>query len=713
MTGEFGTPGDFPRTKDIVNGAFGLVKEYGKLVSELPWDDYDYHMAFPGFRQQIKRHGESLVEFMDKCCQLLPEKRRTDFKTGAGTLTEQQRSAVLEAVDSLLENVDGLLDNLKGKRLNATDQLSLTFGSELQHSSFAVDGGGCVLRPQLTFEHPVDNSPTPFCPFYYDEKGERHVGQPGIHPFAELIKNMSMPEEQLIRRVETPYLPLAQCPLRFVDATVDLEEVVALLLKEKEIAVDLEHHSFYSYQGFTCLMQISTRSEDILIDCLKLRSSMHLLAPVFLNPNILKVLHGAREDIRWLQKDFGLYLVNFFDTGIALQTLHMPHGLAFAVDHFCQVKLDKKYQTADWRIRPIPAEMATYARQDTHFLLYVYDRLKTLLLNSEGRASIGNLLVHVLNESRRLSLEIYEKPQLDPDASYKIALGRSLGGLSSMQMQVAREIFNWRDAIAREVDDSPPAVLHLSAVLAIATKLPTSANDVLKCCTPVSMVVRTNVTRLVQIVKDSVGDDAIAKNSESDVKVEPSSRETGPMPRIVGVHCPMTGTLPSIERRPAPVFLKEEAAALRSTEPSAWFNAMRSVAAVLRNKRLPTVALPGQEVVETLMRAKTAEKQQLDALETREKYDTTRTLSDGKKYGVSRHGEDEEEIAVREEEDTAAENEDGGEKDGKAEASGEDGSKRAGMKLEEKAVALRQVYGTGGANRKRARMEKNKRYSGS
>jgi exosome complex exonuclease RRP6 len=62
-------------------------------------------------------------------------------------------------------------------------------------------------------------------------------------------------------------------------------------------------------------MQISTRTEDILIDTLALRKEMFHLNELFTNPKILKVMHGSENDILWLQRDFGLYIVNLFDTG--------------------------------------------------------------------------------------------------------------------------------------------------------------------------------------------------------------------------------------------------------------------------------------------------------------------------------------------------------------------------------------------------------------
>ena len=88
-----------------------------------------------------------------------------------------------------------------------------------------------------------------------------------------------------------------------------------------EIAVDLEYHSYRTFGGFVCLMQISTREEDFVVDTLALRDEMEELNEVFTDPNVVKVFHGAESDIVWLQQDFNLYIVNLFDTYHASKVL--------------------------------------------------------------------------------------------------------------------------------------------------------------------------------------------------------------------------------------------------------------------------------------------------------------------------------------------------------------------------------------------------------
>ena len=65
-----------------------------------------------------------------------------------------------------------------------------------------------------------------------------------------------------------------------------------------------------------------------------------------------QVMHGADWDVTWLQRDFGIYIVNLFDTGQASRVLGLPkYSLAFLLDYCCKVQADKQYQLADWRIR--------------------------------------------------------------------------------------------------------------------------------------------------------------------------------------------------------------------------------------------------------------------------------------------------------------------------------------------------------------------------
>lgn len=62
------------------------------------------------------------------------------------------------------------------------------------------------------------------------------------------------------------------------------------LRQASEIAVDLEHHDYRSYYGFVCLMQISTRTQDWIVDTLELREELIALNEVFTDPQIVKVL---------------------------------------------------------------------------------------------------------------------------------------------------------------------------------------------------------------------------------------------------------------------------------------------------------------------------------------------------------------------------------------------------------------------------------------
>ena len=62
-------------------------------------------------------------------------------------------------------------------------------------------------------------------------------------------------------------------------------------------------------------VQISTADADYVVDALALRFELRALAPAFADPNIRKVFHACQGvDIPRLQRDFGIFVVNVFDT---------------------------------------------------------------------------------------------------------------------------------------------------------------------------------------------------------------------------------------------------------------------------------------------------------------------------------------------------------------------------------------------------------------
>lgn len=80
---------------------------------------------------------------------------------------------------------------------------------------------------------------------------------------------------------------LQDTPFTFVDTPAQLAAMADHLQASTEVAVDLEHHQYRSFQGFTCLVQISSRSEDFVVDPLALRGHLGAaLTPIFANPSV-------------------------------------------------------------------------------------------------------------------------------------------------------------------------------------------------------------------------------------------------------------------------------------------------------------------------------------------------------------------------------------------------------------------------------------------
>uniref|UniRef100_A0A8D0P9N7 Exosome complex component 10 n=1 Tax=Sus scrofa TaxID=9823 RepID=A0A8D0P9N7_PIG len=310
-----------------------------------------------------------------------------------------------------------------------------------------------------------------------------------------------------------------------------------------------QHHSYRSFLGLTCLMQISTRTEDFIIDTLELRSDMYILNESLTDPAIVKVFHGADSDIEWLQKDFGLYVVNMFDTHQAARLLNLGrHSLDHLLKLYCSVESNKQYQLADWRIRPLPEEMLSYARDDTHYLLYIYDKMR-LALWERGNEQPAQLQV-VWQRSRDICLKKFIKP-IFTDESYLDLYRKQKKHLNTQQLTAFQLLFAWRDKTARREDESYGYVLPNHMMLKIAEELPKEPQGIIACCNPVPPLVRQQINEMHLLIQQA--------------------REMPLLKSEVAAGVRKSGPLPNPERLENVLFGPHDCSHTPSDEPSGTF----------------------------------------------------------------------------------------------------------------------------------------------
>uniref|UniRef100_A0A803MVA2 HRDC domain-containing protein n=1 Tax=Chenopodium quinoa TaxID=63459 RepID=A0A803MVA2_CHEQI len=329
-----------------------------------------------------------------------------------------------------------------------------------------------IPKPQDEFNIQTDNSNTPFTHPWLPKYGS----QP-IHPATRYNPLDFAFLPPLPSHVTKP-ISIETTPFKLVENVADLDYLATKLSEVQEFAVDLEHNSYRSFQGFTCLMQISTRYEDFVVDTLKLWDDIgSYLRKVFQDPFKRKIMHGACNDIKWLQRDFNIYVCNLFDTMQASKVMDLErNSLEFLLKKYCGVTANKEYQTSDWRIRPLPQDMIKYAREDTHYLLYIHDVMKTTILSKYGQDSLAD----VCRLSHNISVRLYEKEVFNKDVSYLYLYGLSEADLDGKQLAVACALYEWRDNVAREEDESTGYVLPNKVLLEIAKKLPNNEEDLMR-----------------------------------------------------------------------------------------------------------------------------------------------------------------------------------------------------------------------------------------
>lgn len=254
-------------------------------------------------------------------------------------------------------------------------------------------------------------------------------------------------------------------PAAYVDTYKKLQQMMERLSRQPLIAIDTESNSLYAYRGQVCLIQITIREQDYILDPL-LVEDISPLGDVLKNPKIEKVFHAAEYDLVLLKRDFGFEVNNLFDTMMAARVCGQESvGLNTLLKTHFGVRSDKQHQLDDWGVRPLPEDSLLYAQMDTHYLLDLRD-IQFQMLKDSGQLEEAD---EVFDDVTRVGVVVPK--QFDPDGYWDIGYPHHL---TRKQMAVLREIYLLRDEIARELDMPTFKVLHNKALITIAKRTPQS-----------------------------------------------------------------------------------------------------------------------------------------------------------------------------------------------------------------------------------------------
>lgn len=255
--------------------------------------------------------------------------------------------------------------------------------------------------------------------------------------------------------------------LEFIDSLPRAQAALEELDGEPSLALDCEAAGFHRYTDRLCLVQISTPSgRDLIFDPLQVEMGP-ILRPLLEDRSRTLFMHGGDYDLRLLDRDLGINPRGVFDTQVAASLLGIRGlGLAALLEEHFQVRLSKKYQRADWAIRPLEQGMLEYAASDTRYLHPLAERLRRAL-DEAGRSSWADEEFRIMEEIRWTQDE-----PVDPVTRVK--------GARKLEPRVVarlREALAWRDDIARDQDRAPFRVAPDTVLVEVATSPPRNTGE--------------------------------------------------------------------------------------------------------------------------------------------------------------------------------------------------------------------------------------------
>ncbi len=235
------------------------------------------------------------------------------------------------------------------------------------------------------------------------------------------------------------------------------------------VGLDTEFVWERTYYPRLGLIQLALSDEDCyLIDPLAI-GDLKPLGRLLADPNVVKILHDAPQDLTILSRVTGSVARNIFDTRIAagFSGLSSTISLADLISELLDINLPKTQTRTNWLKRPLDPSQIDYALDDVRYLR----ALRILLL--------ARIIVPEIRDWLNQDLEKLDDPlQLNHiEDRLRYLKIKGSGSLDRTSLAILRELAAWREEQARDADRPRGHVISDKTLVALAREKSTSAAE--------------------------------------------------------------------------------------------------------------------------------------------------------------------------------------------------------------------------------------------
>ena len=259
--------------------------------------------------------------------------------------------------------------------------------------------------------------------------------------------------------------------MNIIKTTSELSQFCQYANNFDYITVDTEFLRERTYYPKLCLIQLAIPGDQensaVLIDPLERNLDLSPLYKIFLDPDIVKVFHAARQDLEIFFHDKNIIPSPLFDTQLAAMVCGFGEQVGYEtlVRSICKVNLDKSSRFTDWSLRPLSNKQQQYALADVTHLRQIYEYLKEQLKRNERETWLEEELNILKNPETYITR---------PNEAWRRIKSRSN---SSKFLAIVARLAEFRETYAQKNNIPRNRVLKDDALMELASLKPKSFDD--------------------------------------------------------------------------------------------------------------------------------------------------------------------------------------------------------------------------------------------